>query len=332
MRVVKSLVLIVLLAGVLAACTGNSNYRRFREDFFDVFDTFSFIIGYAQSQEEFNYFSQEIIRAELQRLHQLFDIFNEYEGINNLHTINKNAGIAPVDVDPVIIDMLQLSVEAYRISGGIMNIAIGPVTEIWREAREEGFVPGMDDLLDASNYIDINGLIINEEMGTAFLRYKGMSLDVGAVAKGFAIELAAQSAIAAGFESFLLYVGGDVRVAEGPPGGKWSIGVSNPEGGGLLDVVYAENTSVFSSGDYLRYFVIGGQRFHHIIDPRSLMPAVNHRNATVIYPDGGMADILSIVAFILDIDEAKEFVTGLEAEAIWMLKDSTVVTTEGWGD
>jgi len=352
MNGIKCLVLCVLMAGVLVACTGDSGYRRYRVDFFDVFDTFSFIIGYAQSQEEFDYFSREVIRAELQRLHQLFDIFHEYEGVNNLRTINNNAGIAPVEVDPAIIDMLQLSVEAYRISGGIVNIAIGPVTEIWRDARAEGVIPSMDDLRAAGNYIDINGLVINEEAGTVFLQHEAMSLDVGAIAKGFAIEFAVQAAIAAGFESFLLSVGGDVRVAAGPPSGdaraasgdpdedvrgasrspSWGIGISNPqEEEGLLDVVYAENTAVFSSGDYLRYFLVDGQRYHHIINPRTLMPAVNHRSAAVVYPDGGMADILSIAAFILDTDDAKELVAGLGAEGIWMLQDGTVVTTDGWG-
>jgi len=338
--VTKRLVFYLLIISIFAACADYrvtyrneaDGYQRFREDFFDVFDTFSFVIGYAESHEAFVYFSREIIGAELHRLHQLFDTFNEYQGINNLRTINKNAGIAPVVVDPVIIDMLQLSVEAYRISGGIMNIAIGPVTDIWREARRSESIPSMEDLLTANRYTDINRLIINEEMSTVFLQHEAMSLDVGAIAKGFAIELAAQAAIAAGFESFLMSVGGDVRVAAGPRGGgNWSIGVSNPEGGELLDVVYSINTSVFSSGDYLRFFKVDDQRFHHIIDPRTLMPAVNHRSATVIYPDGGMADILSIAAFILDTDEAKALVASLEAEAIWMLQDGAVVTTANWG-
>jgi len=337
-RIAKCLVLcaliIGLLIGTLAACTGDGgyphDYRRYREDFFDVFDTFSFIIGYAQSQEEFDYFSREIIRAELQRLHRLFDIFHEYEGINNLRTINNNAGIAPVMVDPTIIDMLKLSVEAYRISGGIVNVAIGPVTEIWREAKAEGIVPCMEDLLAAGNYIDINGLIIDDKMGTVFLQHEAMSLDIGAIAKGFSIEIAVQSAIAAGFESFLLSVGGDVRVAASPPAGKWGIGISNPDGEGLVDIVYAENAAVFASGDYLRYFIVDGRRYHHIIDPRSLMPAVNHRSAAVAYHDGGMTDVFSIAAFILDTDDAIEFVAGLGAEGMWVLPDGRVVSTDGW--
>ena len=335
----------VLLIGVFAACSspdtsvaaGNetSDYERFREMFFDVFDTLTVVVGYAQSQEAFHYFSIDDIREELYRLHRLFDIFNEYHGVNNIRTINDNAGIAPVEVDSAIIELLQLSVEAYYISDGLVNIAIGPVTNIWREAIAEGLVPDMEDLIAANMYTDINNLIIDEEMGTVFLRHEAMSLDVGSIAKGFAIELAAQAAIAAGFESFSLTVGGDVRVAEGPRGGgrdTWGIGVSNPAGGDRLGAVFTTNTSVFSSGDYLRYFMADGQRFHHIIDPRTLMPATAHRMATVIYPDGGMADILSLVAFILDTYEAKEFLENFGAEAIWMRQDGTVVTTPNWGE
>ena len=340
----KFLCVYVLLIGLLAACASSdylslnsnetNNYQRFNEMFLDVFDTITVITGYAQSQEEFTYFSRDVIRTELHRLHQLFDIFHEYEGINNIRTINNNAGIAPVKVDSIIIELLQLSVEAYHISDGLVNIAIGPVTSIWREAISEGVVPSMEDLLATERFIDINGLIIDEEMGTVFLQHEGMSLDVGSVAKGFAIELTAQAAIAAGFESFSLSVGGDVRVAEGPRSGgrdTWGIGVENPEGGGMLDAVFTTNTAVFSSGDYLRYFIADGQRFHHIIDPRTLMPANTHRMVTVVYLDGGMADILSLVAFILDTYEAKEFLAGFEAEAMWMLQDESMVTTPNWG-
>ena len=343
-----TLIFCLLILSVLSACVGgygsgkDDAYERFRENFFGLFDTVSFFVAYAQSPEEFGFLSQEIVGAELYRLHQLFDIYNEYQGINNLYTVNKNAGIAPVEVDIDIINMLQLSVEAYYISGGLVNIAIGPLTEIWREARSSGIRPSMEALRLAGGYTDIGGLIIDLEANTVFLKHEAMSLDVGTIAKGFAVEYAAQAAIAAGFKSFLLSVGGDVRVGASPRGrppifrqpapgdGYWNIGVSNPDGGDLLDVLQAVNTSVFSSGDDMRYFVIDGQRFHHIIDPRTLMPAANHRSATVLHPDGSMADILSIAAFILEIDEAKELLAGFGAEAIWMLQDGSIATTDNW--
>ena len=340
----KRSLICVLLIGIFAACVSPdysdidevNGYERFREMYLDVFDTLTIVVGYARSHEEFNYFSN-VMREELYRLHRLFDIFNEYQeqGINNIRTINNNAGVAPVEVDPSIIEMLQLAVEAYHISDGILNIAIGPVTAIWRDARYEGSIPNMEDLLAARKLTDIRNLIINEEINTVFLQYEAMSLDVGAIAKGFAIEHATQAAIAAGFESFTLSVGGDVRVVGGPRGGgrdTWNIGVSNPEGGDMLDAIFTTNTSVFSSGDYLRYFIADGLRFHHIIDPHTLMPATEHKKVAVVYPDGGMADILSLVAFILDTSEAKEFLASFGAEALWMLQDGSVVTTPNWGE
>ena len=75
-----------------------------------------------------------------------------------------------------------------------------------------------------------------------------------------------------------------------------------------------------------------GQRFHHIIDPRTLMPAVGHRGATVVYPYAGMVGIFSIIAFVMDTYEAKELLESFGAEAIWMLQDGTVVTTSNWGE
>ena len=307
-------------------------YQRFSEMFFDVFDTITEVMGYAKSQEEFDYFSREVIRKELHRLHQLFDIFNEYPGINNIYTINHYAGITPVEVDPAIIELLLLSVEAYNLSDGLLNVVIGPATNLWREAIAQEKLPNGDDLLAAGELIDINHLIIDEEMGTVFLQQEGMSLDVGAIAKGFAIELATQAAKEAGFGSFTLSIGGDVRVSNAPLGERdtWNVGVTNPEGGAVLDVVSVTNTSVFSSGNYLRYFIVDGQRFHHIIDPRTLMPATKHQSVTVVYPDGTMADVLSLVAFILETDQAMEFLASFGAEGMWVLQDSTVVATPNW--
>ena len=310
----------------------NNEYHRFNEMFFDVFDTITVVLGYASSQEEFDYFSGEIIREELLRLHQLFDIFNEYPGINNIHTINHQAGIAPVEVDPVIIELLLLSVEAYHLSEGLFNIAIGPVTNIWREAREQEKLPCMDDLLSAEELTDIGNLMIDQDVGTVFLQQEGMSLDVGAIAKGFAIELATQAAMDAGFTSFSLTIGGDVRVADGPLSNRdtWNVGVTNPDGGDVLEIVSVTNTSVFTSGNYLRHFVVDGKTYHHIIDPRTLMPTTSHQSVTVIYPYGAMADVLSLVAFILDTDEAIEFLASFGAQGMWVLQDGTVITTPNW--
>ena len=339
----------ILCLCVLTACVYHYNepempaavleneYQRFSEFFLDVFDTVTIVSGYAKTQEEFDYFSKEVIRAELHRLHQLFDIFNEYPEINNMRTINNNAGILPVEVDPVIIEMLKLCIEAYHMTNGVVNIALGPVIDLWRKPMALGAepaVPDMSILLAANKLTNIHDVIIDEEKNTVFLRYEGMLLDVGSIAKGFAVELAAQKAIDAGFDSFILTVGGDVRVASAPRSGArdtWGVGIESPIAAGeMIDAVFVTDTSVFSSGDFQRYFIVDGVRYHHIIDPRTLMPAVNYRSVAVIYPDGGMADVLSTAAFILDIDEAKDILANFGAEAIWVLQDGDIKATDGF--
>jgi thiamine biosynthesis lipoprotein len=266
----------------------------------------------------------------------LFDGFNYVEGVNNIYTINQNAGLQAVQVEPVLLELIKLSKEAYIISDGTVNIALGPVISIWREyaaANGERGIPDYSDLQAVRHLTDISNIIINEEEGSVFLTHEGMVLDVGSIAKGFAIEIAAQKAITAGFASFSLSVGGDIRVAAAPLGGVrdfWSIGVENPESGGIIDAVFVTDTAIFTSGDYHRYFMVEGERFHHIIDPGSLMPVNKYRSVTVVHPEGGMADILTTAAFLLDIDKGISLLEEFGAKGMWVLHDGEIVRTDGF--
>ena len=348
----KKLLLIVFLAFILSGCTGryyteevenapenipaSIEYTRFSYISLDLFDTLISILGYAESQEGFDYFIQYIY-AELYRLHKLLDKFHEHPGINNIKTINNNAGVQPVEVHPDIIEMLMIGIEAYHTTNGAVNIAIGPVTNIWREyiSANNIILPCMDKLSAAGELININDIIIDEARNTVFLRYEGMVLDVGSIGKGFAMERAAQKAINMGLESFALIVGGDARLAKGPRGegrDNWGVGILNPDNPNeIIDAIFAANTAVATSGDYQRFFKVDGIRYHHIIDPRTLMPANTVRSVTVIYPSSIIAENLSLAAFILDINEAKDIIAHFGAEAMWVLPDGTIITTDGFG-
>ena len=322
--------------------------ERFNDFLIGAFDTLTVVTGYATSQDEFDFF-MAVIHDELQYLHKLFDIFNEYNGVNNLRTINDNAGIAPVQVHPAIIELMQVSKQAYHDTNGIVNIAFGSVLSIWHEYRTfftENIgnpdiiptLPSMERLLEASQFTNINDIIINEDDSTVFLANENMSLDVGAIAKGFALELATQAVLDAGFEFFVISIGGDVSTAGGPRSGirdTWAIGVQNPDEYmaqfiPTVDVIYMTNASVFSSGNYQRFFVVDGVSYGHILDTRTLMPSDNIDAVTIIHPSAVIGDVLSTAAFVMDLDEAKELVTRLGGEAIWILNDGSVVTTDGY--
>lgn len=331
MRHIKySLFLIIFAFTSCAPNNTNNNYTRYSFFSFDVFDTFTSILGYTQNQEDFNYFSG-VMYAELQRLHMLFDKFNEYPNVNNIATINKNAGIKPVVVDIEIINMINEGIAAYHLTNGIINIAIGPVTNIWRSYINAGeeVLPGYEALKNASVYTNISGIIVDEINQTVFLNNENMALDVGSIAKGFAIEHVAQKAQAIGLTSFSLSMGGDVRLGGAPKGERplWNVGVLNPhEQGDFVDVISGADIAIFSSGNYMRYYRVDGVKMHHIIDPRTLKPSTTAASVTVKHPCGIMAENLSLAAFILDIDQGKELLERFDASALWVLECGTVIS------
>jgi len=322
-----------------------SEYNKYTDSFFDVFDTMTTVIGYAKSEAEFAaYYGQ--IHARLQELHKLYDIYNDYAGINNLKTINDNAGQAPVPVDRAIIDLLLFAKAWSGRTGGVANVAFGPVLRLWHDYR----IAGSDDpphaelpppaaLQAAAQHTDIDKVIIDAENGTVYLADSRMRLDVGAVAKGFAVELAAQEVAAAGLQSGIISAGGNIRTIGKPLDGvraAWNIGIHDPSGPlfadaeQILDTVYANDAAIVSSGGYQRYYIVDGKVYHHLIDPKTLLPGEYHQAVTVVAGDSGVADYLSTVLFLLPHAESRALAESLPGvEAIWIMPDGTTDVTEG---
>ena len=345
-------VLILILAAVMllflpSGCnsSGESSYNRYTESIFDTFDTLVQVVIYAESEEEFReYFSA--LHDRLKELHRLYDIYNSYEGINNVKTINDNAGIRPVEVEQEIIDLINFSRQWSDKTGGNVNIALGPVLEIWHFYRQEALfdpenaqLPPMEDLLEANLYTDLDLVQVDEENRTVFLPEREMSLDVGAVAKGYALQLAVDELIQNGLESAIISAGGNIRTVGSPKDGErdlWGIGIRDPDASvmagteDILDVIYLESGSVDTSGDYQRYYIVDGEMAHHIIDPNTLMPANYYRAVTVVANGSGPADFMSTALFLLPYEESLALVESLEDfEALWVMPDGEVRTTVG---
>lgn len=346
----RKISLIMTAVMLLLAFTGCENvpeneYTKYSDTFFDTFDTMTQVVGYTKSEEEFkDYF--EKIHSRFQEIHKLYDKYNDYEGINNIKTINDNAGIKPVKVDKEIIDLILFSKDWDKRTGGRTNIAMGAVLSIWHDYREEGIddpenakLPPKPDLEEAAKYTDIDKVIVDTANSTVYLEDKRMSLDVGAIAKGFATEIVAKEIQAAGFTSGIISPGGNVRVLGKPLDGireRWGIGIQDPSKmivtaeENLLDTIFVNNASVVSSGDYQRYYVVDGKVVHHLIDPDTLMPGDYYRAVTVVTENSGLADFLSTTVFLLPYEKSRELVESLEGvEAVWVMPDGKVNATEG---
>lgn len=323
----------------LTAC-GGPEKSRYEGEFLQLFDTVTRIIGYTHSKEEFRGYIQKI-HDELEIYHQLYDIYHEYEGINNIKTINDNAGIRPVKVDQRIIDLLLLARETYRISEGRMNVTLGSVLKLWHDYREAGIddpvraeLPPMERLQEAAKHTDINNMVIDEEAGTVYLTDPEMRLDVGGIGKGYAVERVTRYIMEQGFTDGLISVGGNIRSFgyKGDDSQLWNIGIQNPERGGAdLFTVQITNRSLVTSGDYIRYYTVDGTRYHHIIDPQTLMPSAYCTAVTIICEDSGMADALSTIIFNMPFEQGLAYVEALpDTEALWILTDGSQAYSSGF--
>lgn len=279
---------------------------------------------------------------------KLFDIYNDYEGINNIKTINDNAGIQPVEVDPVIIEMLQEAKYFYDLSNGEFDITIGALLKVWHNYREEGInlntegkkgnIPTEEELEEASTHKGWEHVQIDEENNTVYIDDSSISLDVGGIAKGFSTEKIAQSLASEGIITGAINAGGNNRtLGTKYDGSNWRVGIQNPNGSDSILVVNMDGKCSFvTSGDYERYYVAtDGNSYHHIVDPETLYPAKYFHSVSIITEDSGVADCLSTTLFTLSYKDGLKVLAAYKKdhpdtflEAIWIMDEDTEIDTE----
>ncbi len=300
--------------------------------FYDYFDTVTTFYDYTGSDNEDFARLAERVETELSEYHKLYDIYNEYEGIVNLASLNKAAGKGPQRVDEKIIKMLLFSTEMHALTDGKVNIAMGAVTKIWHDYRTEGSeVPPMDILRAAAEHTDIEELIIDEENMTVELTDASMRLDVGAIAKGYAVEMISSSLLGDGYTGYVLDVGGNIRaIGQKPSGTGWSCGVKNPNTASMQSYVYKtelNNSAMSTSGIYERFYTIDGVSYHHIINGDTLMPENNYLSVSIRADSSALSDALSTAVFNMTREEATSFVESLSGVlAVLVMPDGEVVT------
>ena len=327
--------LVLALALLLCGCQGApAEPKQYSATFLTVFDTVTTVVGRDMSEEAFTQKAQAVHDALLV-YHQLFDIYNEYEGLNNLKTINDHPGEA-ITVDRAVIDLLLDCKRYHELTDGRVNAAMGSVLYLWHEAREDGlndfanaYLPDGDALAEAAQHTSWENVVIDEENSTVTITDPALRLDVGAIAKGWSVQRVAETAP----EGLLISVGGNV-CATGPKdesGTPWVVGVQDPDGGdNYLHTLYLTEGSMVTSGDYQRAYMVDGEMYHHIIDPDTLYPGKLWRAVTVVCPDSGLADALSTALFLLPIEEGQRLLDECESVAMWVDADGEIYYSTGF--
>lgn len=298
------------------------------------FDTVGQMYSFAlDKEEEFNENANQFSEL-LERWHQMLDIYNEYEGMNNLCTVNRNAGGEPVKVDPELIQFVQYAKEMCDLTSGEMDISLGAVLQLWHDASiaETPYVPSAEALDEAAKHVGFELVEIDAENCTLRLADPLASLDAGALGKGYASERAAELLEQKKVTGYGINLGGNIRMlgakADDSP---FIVGIRDPQNPDEVFITLnLTDCACVTSGDYERYFTVGGIRYSHIIDKDTLMPPKYFSSVSVICKDAGLADTLSTALFCMGFEEGLALVSSLEGvEAIWIYDDASVKYTMG---
>ena len=331
-----------LLTGLLCLCLilsgcaapADSAKKQYHATFLTLFDTVTRVTGLAESQEAFEALAQSV-HDELLVYHQLFDIYNEYPGMNNLKTLNDRAGQGPVKVDGRIIALLK-DCKAYdTLTGSKVNAAMGSVLQLWHEARNDSFndpqnayLPDFAKLEAAAKHTDFSCVLIDEAASTVTIIDPNVRLDVGAIAMGGSVQRVTETIQ----QGMLISVGGNVAATapKDEKGTPWTVGIQDPRSDGYLHSLYVKEGSVVTSGDYQRNFAVDGELYHHIIDPDTLYPSAYWSSVTVVCRDSGLGDVLSTALFLLPQEEGQALLDAADAMAMWVDREGNIFYSPGF--
>ena len=246
--------------------------------------------------------AQRAAAAAFGRIAELDAELSDYRDSSELMRLSRQAGSGPVRVSDDLFRVLRAAQQLFRRSDGAFDVTVGPLTVLWRRARRQAEMPDLSQVAAARQLVGGYKLILDEQHRTVTLLERGMRLDVGGIAKGFAADEAATILERRGITRALVAAGGDLRITGPPPESDgWRIAIQ-PLGG--VDQVHASsvmlhNAGVSTSGDAEQFVVIDGVRYSHIIDPCTGRPKTGRSSVTVVAPDATMSDGLATAVAVL---------------------------------
>jgi thiamine biosynthesis lipoprotein len=247
------------------------------------------------------------------------DRINFYSEKSELSEINRNAGIRKTRVSTQTLDVIEKAIAASEKSEGSFDPTIGPVVKLWDFLNKKR--PTDEEIRRTLPLVSHNNVIIDKTDATVFLKKKGMMLDLGGIAKGYAADLAVESLKRRGISSGLVSIAGDIRTfGLKPDKSPWSIGIRNPRQTGEKDEISAmirlTDQAISTSGDYERYFIDHGKRYHHLLDPKTGYPASASRSVSIVTDRAVDTDAFSTAVFILGPEKGMMLAKKLGMEAL----------------
>lgn len=269
---------------------------------------------------------QEAAAAALDEVDRIDRLMSHYKKDSELSRVNREAAKAPVKVDPELFDFIAECLRYSRESEGAFDVTVGPLMKAWGFFRGEGRMPGEAELARARDSVGYQHVILNQKDGAIFFDKEGVEIDLGGIAKGYAVDRAMAVLKQRGVTSALVSAGGSTTYALGAPPGKpaWEIEVQDPvERHKIAARLRLKDQALSVSGSYEKFFELNGKRYSHIMDPRTGLPVQGVLSVVVITGDGLSGDALDNVFYVFGAERARASMKKFSAsQVIFFLPDS----------
>jgi len=324
MRFSKSLPILLLVILFAHACTPSVHiYKRSQV----LMGTVVEITVVARDEER----AEEAMTAAFKEIRRLEEIMSTYIPSSDISRVNAAAGLSPVKVNRDLILVVKKALEFAHLSGGAFNIALGPAIDLWN-VTESDRIPSDQELEAIRPLTDLKNILVDDISDTLFLKEKGMRINLGGIGKGFAADYAYNVLLRHGIRSGIIAVAGDLRVfGKRPDGSTWNIGIKHPrKKEGIMAQVHLSDMAISTSGDYERFFIKNGIRYHHVLSPDTLHPSRGNQSVSVIAQDSTTADAISTAIFAMDPEKGFKLLKSLpEVEGIIMGDDGHIGLSSG---
>ena len=280
--------------------------------------------------------AQSSIDAAFKKIYSLENLMNRYDANSQLSQVNKLAAKEPVQIDKDLFDILQQSVHYSKITNGAFDITVGPLVDLWKKCAEANSVPTDPQLEQVKKIIGYDKFILDVNALSVCFTTEGVSLDLGAIAKGFAADKAVDEMKKCGATGGLVDIGGQIGCfGLTEKGGNWLIGIRNPaksESDQVVAKLALSDMAVSTSGNYERFYKIGDRQFSHIFNPTTEKNADQLASVTIISSNGSCADALSTAVSVLGAQKGLELIEKIDdTEAILIPADNkdTLIKSSG---
>jgi thiamine biosynthesis lipoprotein len=276
--------------------------------------------------------AREGIERAFERAVEVQERMSPRDPASAVSRINASAGREAVVVDPWTYEVIERSVEVSGTTRGAFDPTWAALEDLWDHRSPDPAPPTPEQVEQRLGLVGARGILMDPEARTVKLKRKGMRIGLGGSAKGFALDRMAEALHGSGTADFICYAGGDLFVSGRRGDRSWRLGIQHPRDRGRLLARYSVDRSmaVVTSGDYERFFIHRGVRYHHILDPRTGFPASGTMSVTVLATSGLLADALSTGLFVLGAGEGLEVVEKLEGvEAVFVTAEQRVVCSSG---